>query len=86
MFQPDPRRLVQEVEAGIGCITQPFCFSTQETDDVPFPRLDSAEISDTEKENCIAFAQLCQETLVEIPTFLDHIVFSDECSFSLQVL
>jgi len=39
-------------------------------------------LSEKDKENHLAFAQLCKEKLEENPNFLQRIVFSDECSFS----
>lgn len=42
------------------------------------------QLSRTDNGNHLAFAQRCKENLEKIPSFMERIVFSDECTFSLQ--
>lgn len=85
MFQADPRRSLREVGAVVGVHhTTVWHFLRNKLKLYPYRLQIGQQLSETDKNNRVTFAQLCKERLQENPNFLKRIVFSDECIFSLK--
>lgn len=87
MFQTDWRRSLREAGGIAGvCHTIVWAFSHKTLKMFPYHVQIGEIFSNTDKENSVAFAEIYREMFEENPSFLQGIVFSEECSFHCRML
>lgn len=85
MFKAYPRRSLRGVGAVVGVYHTTVChFLRNNLKLFPYHLQFGRQLSETDKEKQVAFAQLCKKRLQENQNFLKRIVFFDECSLSLH--
>lgn len=85
MFRDNQRRLLREVEVDLGVHhTTIWQISSLKLKMFSFLTQIGEQLSNTDKETCVAFDQLCTDKSEKSFIILQRSVFSDKCSFWLQ--
>ena len=85
LFSDNPRRSLREVGRTVSLPhTTIWYFLRKELGMFPYRLQMAQQLSDDDKTNRLTFVQRIHQKIIEDPEFLNKIIFSDECSISLE--
>ena len=84
LFHDNPKRSLRDVASEVHVHhTTVWAIVRKELNMFPYRLQIAPQLSDADKTNRLAFAHLIKQKLQENPDFLQRILYSDECGFSL---